>query len=244
MSRTASGAPKKPPNGLDDGLPKTKKRKRATAASSSDPTSTSNSASGGGGPSRQPAPTVPKEELKIRPKESMREFRQRVDLALPVTFPRGGNSTSKASGASSDDRKRARQQRKQANRVRDAQAGDDAADAELSDAVTSEDEVDRARRAGKRARGRSPDPWADLARQQGAVPRFGETAQAPPKLSKPRQVFRVHKGTGAGVEVGDVPKTAGSLAKREELAGERRGVVAAYRKLVEKKRNERRGEVE
>ncbi|KAA8648238.1 hypothetical protein EYZ11_006732 [Aspergillus tanneri] len=81
----------------------------------------------------------------------------------------------------------------------------------------------------------NPDPWAKLAkrdRMRKANP--FEVAEAPPQLTKPREIFRVRGG--AKVDVANVPAAAGSLRTREELAAERRNIVDQYRKLMAEKR--------
>lgn len=80
-----------------------------------------------------------------------------------------------------------------------------------------------------------PDPWAKLKKrdkQRQANP--FEYAQAPPQLTKPREIFKVRGG--AKVDVANVPNAVGSLRRREELAGERRNIVEEYRRLMAEKR--------
>jgi len=90
---------------------------------------------------------------------------------------------------------------------------------------------------GKRRRGRnkgragSPDPWAALAEKR-RVAKFSDLAKAPPTLVKPKSVLH-SRGI---VDVEGVPKSSGSLARREVLAGERRGIVEGYRRLIEERR--------
>lgn len=80
-----------------------------------------------------------------------------------------------------------------------------------------------------------PDPWAKLKKrdkERQANP--FEYAQAPPQLTKPREIFKVRGG--AKVDVANVPNAVGSLRRREELAGERRNIVEEYRRLMSEKR--------
>lgn len=80
-----------------------------------------------------------------------------------------------------------------------------------------------------------PDPWAKLKKrdkERQANP--FEYAQAPPQLTKPREIFKVRGG--AKVDVANVPNAVGSLRRREELAGERRNIVEEYRRLMAEKR--------
>ncbi|KAJ5811613.1 hypothetical protein N7474_007914 [Penicillium riverlandense] len=80
-----------------------------------------------------------------------------------------------------------------------------------------------------------PDPWAKLKkrdRERKANP--FDVVQAPPQLTKPREIFKVRGG--AKVDVANVPAAVGSLRRREELAGERRTIVEEYRRLMAEKR--------
>lgn len=85
------------------------------------------------------------------------------------------------------------------------------------------------------------DPWAVLkaARNEKSNGLVGlhDVVQAPPQFSKvPKEKFRVQNG--AKVDVVDVPNTAGSLRRREELGQARRGVVEGYRQMMQGKRKE------
>lgn len=155
------------------------------------------------------------EELKIQPGESLREFNRRVDASLPVQI------------------KLAREPRKpkKVEPVVEKKK-------EEGDYDDGEDDSGGKRRRGKNkggGRGASPDPWAGLAARREA-PRFGDVAHAPPSLARPKAVLH-SRGI---VDVDGVPKSAGSLAKREGLAVERKGVVEAYRKMMEGKRGRER----
>lgn len=148
-------------------------------------------------------------EPQIQSGETLREFNRRVDATMPVQT------------------KIAREPRKPKKVVvvekkEEEEEGD------------YDDGEDRKRRRGKNkggGRGASPDPWAELAARREA-PKFGGAAPAPPSLAKPKAVLH----TRGIVDVDGVPKSAGSLAKREGLAVERKGVVEAYRKMMEGKR--------
>ncbi|KAH8146257.1 uncharacterized protein LAJ45_09699 [Morchella importuna] len=154
------------------------------------------------------------DQLTIQPGESLSEFNRRVDASLPV------------------DLKVAREPRKpKAKKAADA--------AKAAPAPELEDEGDYSDGEGgggggrKRRRAASPDPWAILASKREA-PKFGDVAPAPPSLARPREVLH-SRGI---VDVDGVPKSAGSRARREGLAVERKGVVEAYRKLMQGKRGE------
>lgn len=80
-----------------------------------------------------------------------------------------------------------------------------------------------------------PDPWAKLKkRDQERQTNPFDFAQAPPQLTKPREIFKIRGG--AKVDVANVPNSVGSLRRREELAGERRNIVEEYRRLMAEKR--------
>jgi uncharacterized protein YeaC (DUF1315 family) len=80
-----------------------------------------------------------------------------------------------------------------------------------------------------------PDPWAKLKKrdkERQANP--FDVAQAPPQLTKPKEVFKVRGG--ARVDVANVPNAVGSLRRREELASERKNIVEEYRRLMAERR--------
>lgn len=80
-----------------------------------------------------------------------------------------------------------------------------------------------------------PDPWAKLKKrdkERQANP--FDFAQAPPQLTKPREVFKVRGG--ARVDVANVPNAVGSLRRREELASERKNIVEEYRRMMAERR--------
>ena len=159
----------------------------------------------------------------------MRDFTRRVDAAIPVKFPKGEGKLKL------EEKKRKKKEEQAAKEAENVKS--DADDSLSEDEDPEEDiwkEVNEARgkkKTGKR--GESPDPWAELEKKR-AAPKFGEVADAPPVLKRPREVFKMY--TGAGVNVEGIPKNAGSLMKREELAGERRNIVDAYRRMMEEKR--------
>lgn len=79
------------------------------------------------------------------------------------------------------------------------------------------------------------DPWEELKKKRGEK-KIGlhDVVKAPPVFKTvPKQVFKVG---GAAVNVGTIPKSAGSLKRREELQGVREEVVAAYRRMMDGKR--------
>lgn len=80
------------------------------------------------------------------------------------------------------------------------------------------------------------DPWAKLNNPERMNRQINpqDVAQAPPQLTKPREIFKVRGG--AKVNVANVPTAMGSLRRREELADERKNIVEQYRRLMAEKR--------
>lgn len=80
------------------------------------------------------------------------------------------------------------------------------------------------------------DPWERVRIARNEPPRrLHDVVQAPPKLTAvPKPVFKVANGAAVGVL--DVPRTAGSLRKREELGLARRDIVERYRTIMEERR--------
>lgn len=80
------------------------------------------------------------------------------------------------------------------------------------------------------------DPWAKLNNPERMNRQTNpqDVAQAPPQLTKPREIFKVRGG--AKVNVANVPTAMGSLRRREELADERKNIVEEYRRLMAEKR--------
>lgn len=89
---------------------------------------------------------------------------------------------------------------------------------------------------GKKNKGadREEDPWAVLKKMRAeAKVGLHDVAQAPPELHKVgRDKLLVR---GAAVDVSNVPKSAGSLRRREELQETREAFLVAYRKQQEEK---------
>ncbi|TGZ83905.1 hypothetical protein EX30DRAFT_338500 [Ascodesmis nigricans] len=207
---------------LDDGTPRTKKQKNGDKAVGKKALHPS-------------AQDVPATRLQIGPNESLKEFSRRVDAAMPVKFPKGQGSMKPL--------KKTLAERQIAHEMAERER----LDAERSETEDEEEDVWAQAgfpakkvkgvkgKKGKKGKADSDDedPWKVLEEKRGKV-KFGEVAEAPPQLKKPRAVFRVHNG--AAVKVEGVPKSAGSLMRREELAGERAGIVEAYRKMMEEKR--------
>jgi len=208
-----SGGPKK--SGLDDGGGG-KKRKRTA---------------------EQEGEKQARAELKIQPGESLREFGRRVDQEIPVVFPRGNGSA------------REKRKKKAKEPVKEQQEEDGDVEPEEGEEINSGDDDEHKdmlrqaregfeaakRKRGKR-RGDSPDPWADLDKKREQI-RFGEVAAAPPALKKPKALLYLGGKAAAAVDVDGVPKSSGSLARREELAGQRRDIIQEYREMIAEKRS-------
>lgn len=246
---------KKLPKALDDGVKRTKKQKRDAAqakeATASNPTKAAE------------APKI--EVPKIRPGERMSEFSVRVDAALPVSglinkSARGGKDplglkvqrTKKEKKMHKlydewreQDRK-IKEKKEEALELAEAEAEEEEEVLGVKWKVDMEEEAasNKAKKKKKEKRKKmigeiadaadDDDPWAVLKAKRGEA-RVGlhDVVQAPPTLKAvPKEVFKVR---GARVNVENVPKTAGSLRKREELGEFRASVVEGYRKLREQK---------
>ncbi|KAK3378350.1 hypothetical protein B0H63DRAFT_562368 [Podospora didyma] len=235
-------------DGLDNGErePKGKKKKAKKTVPSTTPGS---------------AATDPKDELTIRPGERLSEFNQRVDAALPIS----GLVTKVLVKDGKDPLgikvKRTKKERKMHKlyaewREEDAkikekreEEAEEAEEREMEDANLGvtwklDQEAQGKKKKGKRGKhigestGKEEDPWNEIVKKRGeAKVGINEVANAPPDLKKSQP--KLKEVRGARVDVNDIPKAAGSLAKREELQSIRDDVVAQYRALM----NERRAAV-
>ncbi|KAL1606319.1 hypothetical protein SLS60_003721 [Paraconiothyrium brasiliense] len=203
---------------------------------------------------------VPKPELKIMPGESLSEFRQRVNQALPLS---GISKTGKKTPGLGDHRvtkherhlKRLQEGwRKEEARIREKeQEAAELAEEERDelDAMWEDKTAELPSAAGgKKKKGKKgkkrlvvgevddkEDEWEALRKKREERKGLHDVVQEPPSFKKvPREIFKV-KG-GAKVNVGNVPNAAGSLRKREELGEERQGIIETYRKLMAAKRGE------
>ncbi|KAM5342740.1 hypothetical protein ACJ41O_013706 [Fusarium nematophilum] len=191
------------------------------------------------------------QDLKIRPGEDLRSFAHRVDTALPVagltkkTVVTDGKDeaglkiyrTRKEKKMHklydqwrAEDRKIKEQREEDADEAIGRELDEDPSGttalalAELNEATSKK---------SRRRRGKvDDDPWAELKKKRAeARVAVHDQAQAPPELNK--NTSRQLKVGDAAVNVGNVPKAAGSLKRREELQEIRAGVVDAYRKIRE-----------
>ncbi|PNY18316.1 Uncharacterized protein TCAP_07558 [Tolypocladium capitatum] len=200
------------------------------------------------------APEAPR----IRPGEDLRSFATRVDAALPMA---GLTKKTKANDDGKDEIglkvQRTRKERKmhklydqwreeerkiQEKREEELELeaerdlDNDAAGILSSSAFKGEMDEASGKKKGRRRRGKAAeddeDPWLQLKRKRAeAKVGLHDVAQAPPELHKKlRQQLRVGDAT---VDVDNIPKSAGSLRRREELQAVRDDVVEAYRKIRE-----------
>jgi hypothetical protein len=95
----------------------------------------------------------------------------------------------------------------------------------------------RGKATKQRKREEDEDPWEVIKLARNEQPRgLHDVVQAPPKIARtPRPVFGI--ANGARVDVGDVPKHAGSLRRREELGAARKSVLERYRSMMEGKKS-------
>lgn len=157
-------------------------------------------------------------DLKIKPGESMADFSRRVNQALPVG--RGKSDSGPSRAALKAQKKRARLEKElEAARQRKLERGEIDDDDGEEDADVRWSQRGTTKKNGKRET--SPDPWARL---QKPAPKFGDVVDRPPELNL------------SGKILNNVPKSAGSLAKRHMLQSERQKVIDGYRALMEKKR--------
>ncbi|MCJ1431344.1 hypothetical protein MMC27_000695 [Xylographa pallens] len=236
----------KPRSGLDDGIVKLKKRKRATEASEQDQAS---------------APKLIDTIPRIKPGERMAEYSVRVDAALPVSglINKGGKGTKDLPGVKNPRTKMERKMQRMYKEWREVEAKrkEQAEEerAEIEDEELEDESSSRLRGAvakgGKRkskALGSDDeDPWAAVGRNRDVQSRNSKGAirglvglhdvvQAPPHFSKvPKEKFKVMDR--AKIDVLDVPASAGSLRRREELGQARRSVVEGYRQMMRERKS-------
>ncbi|KAF5026032.1 hypothetical protein F66182_1887 [Fusarium sp. NRRL 66182] len=190
------------------------------------------------------------EELKIRPGEDLRAFSQRVDASLPVA---GLTKKTAIKDGKDEQGFKVYRTRKERNmhklydqwreeerkiKERKEEEADEAIGRELDEDPTGVAAIARAELneiTGKRAKrkgGKIDDPWAELKKKRAeAKIAVHDQAQAPPELNK--GTSRQLKVGDATADVANIPKTAGSLKRREELQEARADVLEAYRKIRE-----------
>ncbi|KAF2724634.1 hypothetical protein K431DRAFT_216921 [Polychaeton citri CBS 116435] len=187
---------------------------------------------------------------KILPGERLSDYAARVNRALPVSgLTRKG--TQHIEGLKERRTKTEKRLHKMYAEWRETDAKRKAAEEEFAEQQEEEEEERAAALGvesleipteGKRGRRKrmltetnevEEDPWAALKEKRGkASTGLHDVAQAPPELKKVREKFKVKKTAGAGVDVMNVPKTAGSLKKREELSSARMEIIERYRAMM------------
>lgn len=241
---------KRPKNGLDNGRPLSKKEKKKRKADGENPA-----------PAKEA--TEPKKEIPtIRPGERISEFSARVDAALPVMglVAKGTKGGKDPLGLKVHRTRKEKQMHKLYDEWRREEAEiqdkrreerEEAEEKEMDNEGTGvkwrldmEGEgaaSHKKKKKGKKGRSvwetddKEDDPWEELKKKRGET-KIGlhDVVKAPPVFKTiPTQVLKVG---GAAVEVGSIPKSAGSLKRREELQTVREEVVANYRKMMEGKR--------
>lgn len=245
---------RKPKSGLDDGKPAPKQDNKKRKAAGEDKATTTNTTTNDG--KKQEIPT-------IRPGERFSEFAARVDAALPVMglVAKGTKGGKDPLGLKVHRTRKERKMHKLYDEWRREEAAiqeerrekaEEEEEREMDNEgmgvkwrVDMEDEAaggrKKKKKGGKKGRsvweadGKEDDPWEELKKKRGEA-KIGlhDVAKAPPVFKAvPKQVFKIG---GAAVEVGSVPKAAGSLKRREELQSVREEIVANYRKMMEGKR--------
>ncbi|KAG8416002.1 hypothetical protein J3459_013879 [Metarhizium acridum] len=170
---------------------------------------------------------------RIKPGEDMRSFSARVDTALPVAGLTKKTKTKDGKDSLGIKVQRTRKERKM-HKLYDQWRAE-----ERKIQEQKEEEREPARETGnkksrkRKGKGREEDPWIELVRKRGEA-RIGlhDVAQAPPELHHKKTRKQLEVG-GATVDVDSIPKSAGSLRRREELQTARDDVVEAYRKIRE-----------
>jgi hypothetical protein len=248
---------KKPRAGLDDGIEPPKKKKQQKKGGDA-----TGEAAEGGTPAKQVSAKDARPEIPtIRPGERLSEYAQRVDAALPLsglvtkTVKDGKDPLGLKVARTRKERKmhklydqwREEERKIQEKREEEAELAEEEEmeneTAGVKWKMDMEDEMASRKKKTKGKKGtrylgevkeKEEDPWEELKKKR-AEPKIGlhDVAAAPPELIKVNPKLLVR---GAQVNVGDIPKSAGSLRQREELQAQRDDVVAAYRKLMSEKR--------
>lgn len=242
---------KKTRNGLDDGNGAGGKKQKKTQKESSTT-------------EEEVRPDVPT----IRPGEKLADYSRRVDAALPLsglvtkTVKNGVDPlglkvrrTRKEKKMHKlydewreEDRKIKEKREEELELAEERELENDALGVSWKVAFGEESSGGKNKKKKKNKRGRyvgeaadrEEDPWEEIKKKRGES-KIGlhDVALAPPEFSKlPRKKITIG---GAVVDVGSVPKAAGSLRRREELQEVREQVVANYRKKAEEKRSALQG---
>ncbi|KAI1414377.1 hypothetical protein F5Y13DRAFT_159450 [Hypoxylon sp. FL1857] len=234
---------KKPRSGLDNGdEPTGKNKKRKQTASSNT------------GAETKEARELPK----IKPGERMSDFAARVDAALPVgglinKSVRNGKDSlglkvwrtkkeKKMHKMYDEWREEERKLKEKREEELELQAEKELEEEEMG--VTWKLDLQaggKKKRKGKKTKylgevaDVDDDPWEELKKKRGETKAgLHDVVQAPPEFTaKPQKKLTIGDVV---VEVGGIPKAAGSLRRREELQTVRDDIVASYRKMMSEKR--------
>ncbi|KAF9736804.1 hypothetical protein PMIN06_008163 [Paraphaeosphaeria minitans] len=253
-------------SGLDDGKKPKKPKPKPTPTPKPTQAAVAADTEQDAAPNSEAQPDVATPQLKIMPGESLSDFRQRVNQALPLSgIAKSGKKTPGLGDhrVTKHERHLKRLQegwRKEEARIRDkereaaelAEEEQDELDAMWEDKTQDSDGPTagaKKKKASKRGKKRlvvgevrddkGEDEWEALRKKREEGKRRGlhDVVQEPPSFTKvPREIFKVK--AGAKVNVGNVPNSAGSLRKREELGEERQGIIETYRRLMAQKRGE------
>lgn len=222
-------------SGLDDGHQKPKRRKGEDAA------------------------TEPLEVPRIRPGEKLGDFSARVYAALPMAGLRSKgrkdpldpkvHRTRKEKKMHKlydqwreEDRKIKERREEELELAAERELDDEFAGASASLALLGAGQPGqkRSKRARRQGLGGEEDTWAEIERRRAeAKVGLHDVALCPPELRGVSSKRRLAVN-GASVDVGNVPKSAGSLHRREQLNKVGESVVATYRHLRDKRRSAKR----
>lgn len=231
-------------SGLDDGQDRRSAKKQKQKQKNSDSASAA--------PNVETVQEKPRAEMpKILPGERLGDFAARVDQALPVGgLARKGKvnvegmkerqtKTEKrlhkmyAEWRQQDAKRKEqeeerREQEEEAEEEREAEHGN-----QTIQFLSSNRKAKRKKVVGETAGSDDEDPWAQLKSKRETPKGLHDVVQAPPTFrTVPKEKFKVRNG--AGVRVENVPGTAGSLKRREELGETRMEVIERYRKMMGK----------
>jgi hypothetical protein len=198
--------------------------------------------------------------LEIKPGERLAEYSARVDAALPLSglTAKGGRDPAGLKKFRTRKEKKMHrlydQWREEERIIKDKKEEQEelAAQRELDEETVGAGSVlgwldteEGTKRRGKKGKRRGAadeeDPWLEVKKRRAeAKVGLHDVALAPPELHRPKSGKRltVH---GASVNAGNVPKSAGSLRRREELNEVRQDIVTAYRHIRNRSQQQVRG---
>ncbi|GMM51506.1 hypothetical protein DASB73_024690 [Starmerella bacillaris] len=133
--------------------------------------------------------------------ESMFEFKKRVDDSIPLPLVKGINNHKAMRNAKKSKQKAENLRAEYKQKLDSKRRRQEELDADNEDHLMPDDE----------------DIWAGVNAKKKA-PVFGDVADRPPELFKPKITS-------------NIPKSAGSLARRQMLEEERAKIIEHYRKL-------------